>query len=62
MSAVYNPMFWLGTAYKHRLASDGNTFVIKLCDKVLQYASSTIFFITRYIASTCNLQPEEVQL
>ena len=24
--------------------------------------SSTIFFITRYIVSTCNLQPEEVQL
>ena len=42
--------------------SDGNTFVIRLCDKVLQYVSSAIFFITRYIASTCNLQPEEVQL
>ena len=30
--------------------------------KVLQYVSSTIFFITRYIASTCDLQPGEVQL
>ena len=56
------PKFCLGTAYKQDCTPDGNMFIMKLCDKVLQYDSSSIFFITRYIVSMCNLWPGEVVL